>query len=95
MGGLSRSSGVGACEYLSTAAPSPIVHSPLSVTEARSARSVQGSDLVREPRDSFSIGIHPSPLVSSGMDQLQVVGGGSVGSSVSAVLSPTSLVSSS
>ena len=47
MGGLTRSSGVGACEYSSTVAPPPIVHSPLSVTESLSARSMQVSDLVR------------------------------------------------
>ena len=92
MGGLTQSSGVGACEYSSTAAPPPIVHSPLSVTESVSFRSVQGTDIVGELRDSASLGINPSPLVSSGMDQLRVIRGGSEGLSASAVLSPTSLL---
>ena len=59
----------------------PIAHSHLPVTVCTSVRSAQITDSVRDVRDFTTLGIHPTPLASSGMDQLRVVGGSSVGSS--------------
>ena len=83
---------MGTCEYSSPVAPPPIVHSQLPVAVCISDRSAQSTDSVRDVRDSSTLGITPSPLVSSGMDQLRVVG---VVRSFCFSLSLFSLVSSS
>ena len=95
MGGLTRSSGVGACEYSTSVATTPIVHSDLPVTVCRptSFRSSQVSDSIHDVRVAASVGINPFPLASSGMDQLRVAGCSSVDSSApSASFSPMSLL---
>ena len=70
MGGPTLSSGVGACEYASSPAPTPFVPSVLSVPISVSDRSANISDSVKNLRDSANLGFPPSHLASSGLDQL-------------------------
>ena len=86
---------MGDCESLSSAALPPTVHSRLPVTFCASDRSAQGTDSVRDVLDFATLGINPSPLPSSGMDQLRVVEGSSVGSSAPSPFFSPSLISSS
>ena len=89
--GTTRSSAVGACEVDVQDSSSPYVksHAYPSVSISHRSNQVMSSGL--ESTDSASISIHPSPLLSSGLDQLQVPQGGNLGASVSS-LSPTPLM---
>ena len=77
-GGLTRTSGVGACEYQTSVATTPIVHSHLPVTVSASVRSAQVIDSVHAVHDSAQLGIKPFPISSSGMDQSWVAGSGAI-----------------
>ena len=71
VGGLTRSSGVGACEYQTSVATTSILHSHLPVTVSASVRSAQVIDSVHAVHDSAQLGINPFPiasLLSLGMD---------------------------
>ena len=78
MGGPTRSSGVGACEYSSSPARPPFVQSVLSVPVSVRDRSANVSDSARDLHDSANLGYPPSHLASSGLDQLRVAGDSSV-----------------
>ena len=92
MGGPARSSGVGACSYLTTVATTPIVQSELISDISVSGRPTQVPPSALESCDSLPLGFTPSPLGSLGTDQLRVAGGINVSSSVSSYLSPSSLL---
>ena len=59
MGGLTRSSSVGACEYQTSVATTPIVHSHLPVTVSASVRSAQVIDSVHAVHEPVQLGTFP------------------------------------
>ena len=89
--GTTRSPAVGACEVDVKDYLTPYVKSHVYPSMSISRRSDQVISSGLESMDSASIGIHPFPLLSSGLDQLRVPQGGNLGASVSS-LSPTSLM---
>ena len=91
MGGTTRTSAVGACEVRSSVATTPSVQYSMSHYVSLSNRPVQVISRSLESIDSASLGSQHSQSLSSGLDQLRVTEGGSLGVSVSS-LSPTSLM---
>ena len=83
---------MGACEYQTSVATTPIVHSHLPVTVSASVRSAQVIDSVHAVHDSAQLGIKPFPIASSGMDQSRVAGSGAIDSSAPSALSPSSVL---
>ena len=92
VGGQNRSSGVGACKYPTSVATTPIVHSHLHASMSVIDRPAQVIASDHDVHAFAPLGINPSPLDSSGLDQLQVSGGGNLGSSAHSAISPTSLL---
>ena len=61
MGGPNRSSGVGACEYPTSVATTPIVHSNLHASMFVIDRPAQVIASDHDVHDSAPLGINPSP----------------------------------